>query len=295
MQLYQAIQEFLLASGADGLKEKTLIWYKSLLTTFYHRIGERTLESITANDVRLHIVHLREKYSDHSVHGHVRALHRFWRWCANEYEIANPMRNIRYPKQPKPQLPKAASIDDVIKLLASCDDSRLGIRDKAMIAFLVDTGCRAAGVCGLTMAALQMEQGRAIVIEKGDKQRVVMFTETTAHLLRKWLAIRNAEAATVFYGKGSEPLHPNGLYQRMMTLKARAGITGRVNPHSFRHGFAIAYITSGGDLITLSKILGHESVDVTAAFYGIFTPNQLGDFHDRFTPMLEINRKSKWY
>lgn len=288
MQLNQAIGEFLLASGADGLKEKTLTWYRSLLTTFANRMGERTLESVTTNELRLYVIHVREKYSDHSAHGHIRALHRFWRWCSTEYETINPMRNIRYPKQPKPELPKAATIEDIIRVLAACDDSRLGKRDKAMIAFLTDTGCRAAGLCGLTMDTLNLEKGRAIVIEKGDKRRAVMFTETTTYLLKAWEIVRNPNAVTFFHGKEGKPLLPNGLYQRMMTLKEKAGIQGRVNPHAFRHGFARAYLTDGGDLATLSRILGHESVTVTAAFYGIFVQDELQGFHHDHSPMRKI-------
>lgn len=76
-------------------------------------------------------------------------------------------------------------------------------------------------------------------------------------------------------------------------LKKRAGIKGRVNPHSFRHGFAVEYIKAGGDVATLAKLLGHRNINTTAAFYALFTQNELSEMHNKFSPLREIgdNRK----
>ena len=71
-------------------------------------------------------------------------------------------------------------------------------------------------------------------------------------------------------------------------LKVKAGVTGRVNPHSFRHGFAREYLRSGGNLSTLSKLMGHEDVTVTASFYGVFAEDELGAEHRAHSSLLKI-------
>lgn len=68
-------------------------------------------------------------------------------------------------------------------------------------------------------------------------------------------------------------------------IKQKAGIRGRVNPHSFRHGFAREYIRAGGDIVTLARLLGHENITTTAAFYAVFSDDELQEFHGRYSPM----------
>jgi integrase/recombinase XerD len=63
----------------------------------------------------------------------------------------------------------------------------------------------------------------------------------------------------------------------------RAGVSGRANPHSFRHRFAIDYLMTGGDLASLADLVGHESVETTKAFYAIFERGDLKHKHDQFS------------
>lgn len=293
MLLNDAIQEFLLACSADGLREKTLIWYTSLLGRFAEKLNRESLQEVTTSEIRQYLVQLRQaKYSEDTVHGHTRALHRFWRWCAVEYDIPNPMRNIRYPKQPKPKGIKAIDIADVIKLLEACEDDPFGKRDKAIIAFLFDTGVRAEGICGLTMPLLNMEAKEAYVIEKGDKGRMVSFTDVTAELISRWLEVRQ-DSEFVFHNRFGEKLTTNGLLQMTNRLKRKARVTGRANPHAFRHGFAVEYMMNGGDIYILSRILGHESIELTAKVYGRLKSSYIQELHREHSPMLKIKMSSK--
>jgi integrase/recombinase XerD len=66
-------------------------------------------------------------------------------------------------------------------------------------------------------------------------------------------------------------------------LKQRAGLAGRANPHSFRHGFAKEYLMEGGDLASLADLMGHESVETTKSFYAVFEQDDLRRKHDQFS------------
>lgn len=46
------------------------------------------------------------------------------------------------------------------------------------------------------------------------------------------------------------------------------------NPHKFRHSFAVNWLKSGGDIVTLSKILGHSDVKVTMIYLNIVPIDQ---------------------
>lgn len=289
MHIRDGVDAFLLAGGADGLKKTTLRWYGSLLKTFLNHVGERPVESFTVNDLRAYMVHLRQQqYSDDSLHDHGRALKRFWNWYSNEYQVENPMRNIKYPKQPKPKVPKAVTSSDVIKLLGACGNSPLGKRDKALVSFLMDSGARADETVSIRNDEIDLERGRAYVVGKGSKRRVVFFTDITALLIREWTQERNLESDYLFHADNGEPLKPNGLGQMLRRLKRKARVTGRVNPHAFRHGFAREFILNGGSLATLSRILGHESQELTTAYYAIFEADELASAHRAYSPVRKL-------
>jgi integrase/recombinase XerD len=57
-------------------------------------------------------------------------------------------------------------------------------------------------------------------------------------------------------------------------LAAKAEITKRVHPHGFRHTFAVELEAAGTPVTTISKLLGHSSVAVTARYLDHLTNGQ---------------------
>ncbi|MBN1812073.1 MAG: site-specific integrase [Anaerolineae bacterium] len=55
-------------------------------------------------------------------------------------------------------------------------------------------------------------------------------------------------------------------------------MTGRVNPHSFRHAFGRDYILNGGDLATGAELMGN-SVGVMTKHYARFRVKELQEKH----------------
>jgi integrase/recombinase XerD len=77
----------------------------------------------------------------------------------------------------------------------------------------------------------------------------------------------------------------SGAYRVVKTALARAGINARKRgPHMLRHTFGRQYIMAGGDLVSLSRILGHTNIKTTE----IYADLDLRDItiqHRRFTPL----------
>ena len=293
MRIQRAVEEFLLACDANGRSEKTIVWYRSLLGRLALSFQTQEADAITTSELRQYIRSLRHgHYSDDTINAHIRAAHKLFKFLAEEFGHSNPMDGIEYPKMPRRKIPKACSIADVIKLMDACPDTPKGKRDKAIIAFLLDTGARAGGVCSLTVDGLDLERGRAIVVEKGDELLTHFFTEETKELIQAWLMVRRPVSPYVFYSMHTgQKLNSNALTILMGSLKEKAGVTGRVNPHSFRHGFAREYILAGGDMGTLSRILGHKDITTTQNSYAIFLTDELARAHDKFSPMKLIKKQ----
>lgn len=286
--LSEALKEFLLTCEADGLSPKTLIWYRSLLMRMVKVIGEDYPDT---HALREYMVSIRAKYTKaHTVADHGRALHRFFAWTAEEYGVSNPMGGIKRPKTP-PSEARAIAPANFMLMFNNAGEGDIGIRNRALMAFMADTGVRLGGVVNLRVEALETTLRRAWVVEKGTKQRVVVFTFYTAKLLERWLAIRPTESNSVFTAMDSlEGLTESGIQQIFRRLKKRLEIKGPTNPHSFRHSFAKGYLANGGELATLARLMGHNDIQTTMDHYAVFSQDELANLHEKYSPLKRVMR-----
>lgn len=296
-----AVQEFLTARNADGLKPASLQWYAARLESVAAHFQGQRLDLVGVTDLRRYVNSLYARptrYQDapqrkaipgglsrHTIHGHLRALRTFFKWCSDEYHLAaNPMKRIRLPRLDNVE-PKAASLDDLERLLNAATE----YRDRAILLFLADTGCRAGGLLSLQMDDLDLAKGRALLHEKGGKYRTVCFTDITATAISLWLARRPTSATVVFCalssGRPGSPLTLGGLHSMIRRLKKRAGVTGRVNPHAFRHMFGSLW---QGDAKTLSILMGHSDVATTLRYYVRPDMDEIAAKHGQFSPVRSL-------
>lgn len=304
MIVKQAILYYLQSCEANGLRPASLRWYSSLLGAFCDDFQNHDITHVSAQDLRGYIIGLRARVSryvdapqkpeqggglsDASISGHIRALHTFWKWVSVEYDLPNPMRNIKRPRFQKP-LPKAIDASDFIRIFEATSLDDMGKRDRAILAFLADTGCRVGGLVSLTKTNLFLDAHRAVVIEKGGNPRTVVYTAYTARLLTVWLQAHEFVTDSVFPSMTTgQPLTTWGVSQVLERLKDKSGVRGRVNPHSFRHNFAREYLRNGGDVATLSRLLGHSTITTTAAYYAVFSTDELAEFHEKYSPLKHL-------
>lgn len=287
----EAVEQLLIALLADGVKEATAKWYRVRLRRFVNAFGDRDVRSISLDDVRGYIVSVRqEDISPHTFFSFVRVVRRLFKWLYEERKINDDFfKRIKLPKIP-PAVPKGVGQEDVIKLLQNCEGSPGGERDRAIILFLSDTGCRVGGLCSLKIEDLDLVIMRGQILEKGDRSRIAMFGKRTSRALEEWLRVQPyTENEYVFTSLTADrPANPNLVIQMLRRRKKRAGVTGRVNPHAFRHAFAREYILNGGDLASVSELMGHSQLAVTKQFYAIFNVEELRGKHTAFSPVSHL-------
>ena len=170
----------------------------------------------------------------------------------------------------------AEDLERIQQLIAR--DEHYAVRRLAFILFLADSGARFSGVLGLTHNRLDLESRQAIVIEKG-KIRPVFFCPATKEALEAWLAISEGQYQTVF------GFTAQGMRRLIDRLAEQAGVDAIHNPHSFRHAFAKITLWRGADLATVSQLMGHSTVKITADYYARFSTRELARAHDRFSPV----------
>jgi site-specific recombinase XerD len=293
MKLSEAIEQLAIATRAEGRSPRTIKAYREKLGHLVRFLGDPAIEAVTVDDLRRFLAAQRDKgLSEFTIKSRVRALKRLWNFAEEEGIITeNPARRIPTPR-PKRETPKGISWEDFTALLRTTEAGDvIDLRDRAIILFLGDTGCRSGGLCGLELDALELDRLRAVVTEKRGKPRFVFFQESAAQALAAWLRVRPQDKGPwVFVGltPKSKQMSAHTVGKMLKRRGDQAGCSGPVNAHSFRHGFARSYLTAGGDLGTLSNILGHSSVAVTVEYYAIFNADELQRQHAKFSPLAKL-------
>ena len=200
-------------------------------------------------------------------------------------------RRARRPGQRLPQFPRAdieGILDASADLTATAPDeiARLrDLRDRALLFTLADTGLRVHEAVGLRRGDLDWNEGRAVLIGKGDREAVVRFSNRALRYLRAYL-----EARAPRDGSSGKPLSSLPLFARhdpaagkrllpISTTTARAIVHQRarqalgdrqeaaITPHSFRHYFVTTVLRgSGGNLKLAQELARHRSIAVTQRY-----------------------------
>ncbi len=164
---------------------------------------------------------------------------------------------------------RAVAAGELVGLLDTCDQTRLGIRDAAIIAMLYAGGLRRAELVELDLADYIMEESRLRVRGKRNKQRLVPVVGGAAAALADWLVIRGFQPGALFRGIGNRNqggrLTTQAIYTMLQRRAQEAGIDS-LSPHDFRRTFVGDLLDRGADIATVQKLAGHASVVTTARY-----------------------------
>lgn len=163
-----------------------------------------------------------------------------------------------------------------------------GVRNLAFVELLASTAARISGVAGLTLDRLDLVDGSAVVKEKGrggeGTSRIVFLDDDAVSALRSWLKLRPpSQNREIFLNGDHQSLGIGGYHRILNGLADMAGVDGRYNPHSWRHAWAMQALRKGADLKTISDMLGHSNIKVTADFYLKWHRPELQERHKRFS------------
>lgn len=138
---------------------------------------------------------------------------------------------------------------------------------------MLDTGCRIDEVLGARVRDFDFDNLLLTVIGKGNKQRIVPFSFE----LRKRV-VRFGQLKTKL-GMDDEFMfaaRDGGRWQQRNALRSHYLLLGRLGLpksgfHRLRHTFATEYLKHGGDVVRLSKVLGHADVSTTMKYLHLVT------------------------
>lgn len=146
-----------------------------------------------------------------------------------------------------------------------------GIRNKAILSLMVNTGLRVSEVSNLKANDINLKEGKLRVIEgKGSKDRdLIIGNKQALELLREYNRIRpksNYFFTSLEAGNEGKQVSVRYLQTMIKRYSQRAGIEKNVSPHTLRHTFATEFYRETKDIETLRKILGHSDISTTQIY-----------------------------
>jgi len=144
--------------------------------------------------------------------------------------------------------------------------------------FLYHTGLRKGELINLTWADVNLNERQPTIIIQGKdgwtpktkKQRAIPLNAIAVNLIRK--QTHSSTDKYVFKAKNGGMIHRDKIYRGLQVALKKLGLDGTV--HTFRHTFASHLVMKGIGLETVSKLLGHSTIEMTMK-YAHLAPDHL--------------------
>lgn len=255
------LMAFLDAKKIECRSEKTIKHYNYILSKMLNELNV-SITSITVFHLRNYLMKKKNNgIADKTLEGIRSVMCSFFGWLQKEGLLKeNPCANLSPIKCAKKERLPYSDIE-IEKLKEVCWTNR----DRAIISFLLSTGCRISEVCGLNKDNINFQTNECIVFGKGNKERIVFTDDVTSMLLKRYIEERTDDSDALFVGKGSNRMTTQGIRARLCTLAKIAGVTN-VHPHRFRRTLATNLIKHGMPIQNVAILLGHDKLDTTMKY-----------------------------
>ena len=285
MKLCELVDEFLIyISGVRDLSENTVLGYKNDLDHLMQFLTPGLdISSITKENLKLCIGQLAKNHSSNaSINRFIAAVRSLFAYAQKFGHLdKNPALELKTVKLAK-KVPRFMTKAEVDTLCNEPETNELlwATRDHALFEMLYSSGCRVSEITMLGLSDFLNGYDRAVVTGKGDKQRIVYFSDEAKTALKAYLVDRkkvmeeNGTTGTtdrIFINQKGQPLSVRGIRYIISRYSGAEGTNHHINPHAFRHTFATTMIGNGADVRLVQEMLGHSSISTTQRYTHVTT------------------------
>jgi len=296
----RAVNEFLDASAARGLSQRTLRTYAYALMSVWHWLAAsgQVIDQLTEAHLVQYVAFMRQRAGSNAQPAPksinlrlsvLRALFRFLMGCdlpqarrvprspptpvnkapSSEFAFSRRMRrrarafHVRVPRK----LIVPLTRDEVQRFFL---DLRTW-RDMAIVSLMLFCGLRSREVIGLKEEDLDFEHEQIRILGKGEKDRVLPLPGEARNAITSYIKIERPSTlhSCIFVSlKGAargRPMTPSGL-RSLFRHHRMASKTYRANAHRFRHTFASDMVRGGISLPVLMRLMGHSQIQMTLRY-----------------------------
>lgn len=213
---------------------------------------------------------IQEQYAPASVNSMLSSINSFFEFC-NRCDLK--VKTLRIQRQIFMSKDKELTKGEYNRLLAAAKKSG-NERLYLVMQTICSTGIRVSELRYITVDAINSEIAK---IQCKGKMRNVFIPKQLCVILKKYAKRQGIKNGAVFVTNRGKPLNRSNIWADMKKLCEAAGVEReKVFPHNLRHLFARTYYSLQKDIVRLSDILGHSSIETTR-IYTIET----GEIHQR--------------
>ena len=235
-------------------------------------------KEIEYSDIRFFLMYLKDTKKDNnaSIDRKLSALRGFYKYMANEGIVkSNVFSLVSGPKKSK-KLPRYFEYNELEEMFAVPDSSPLGQRDLLLLEMLYATGCRVGELVSMKVKDIDFGRRAILILGKGNKERYVTYGEYCEDALKKYLqdgylSLNKKNSEYLSLNNNGGELSERGVRFILDKIIQQTGIHKNISPHMIRHSFATHLLNEGCDLLTVQKLLGHESIKATQIYTHVTT------------------------
>lgn len=250
---------------------------------------QATWDKVEVVEVRSYLAEMNKLgYARTTIARRMSALRSFFKYLLREGRLeSNPLALIKSPKLDK-TLPTFLDEVEITELLQLPDKEPLGVRDRAVLELLYATGCRVAELVGLTINRLDLGNHFALLLGKGNKERIVPLGKPCVEALKSYYAVRNILMAKhgqqhnqVFVNSRGGALTDRSVRRILDKYISELALQKNVTPHTIRHTFATHLLEHGADLRAVQELLGHANLSTTQIYTHVTTERIAKVYHEK--------------
>ena len=259
----------------------TIESYKDDILEYFDFLSREVLnfKEVEYSDIRFFLMYLKDEKKDDnsSINRKLSSLRGFYKYLANEKIVkTNIFSLVNGPKKSK-KLPRYFEYNELEELFEVPDKTTpIGQRDLLLLEMLYATGVRVGELISIKVKDIDLGRRNIIILGKGNKERFVTYGEYCEEALKNYLKdgylkLNVNQSESLFLNQKGGDLTERGVRYILDQLIQKTSIHKKISPHMIRHSFATHLLNQGCDLLTVQKLLGHESIKATQIYTHVTT------------------------
>lgn len=271
-----------------GLSADTLVCYRQSLEIFFKFMVSNSVEGVEGVSPSLVVSFMQSEYkrgkSPSTINQRLVGLSQYFdyliRFVPQCSSMVNPVVSVKRMKTPS-RLPSCIS-EKVLRafLEGFPNDTFKRARSKTMIMIMWQCGLRRSEVMNLRVDMIDFESRTMRVIGKGDKERCVPFFEDMENEIYNLLRLRKVQGFSkspfLFVDIYGNQMKRDDIYYLIHSHLLSIVPENLAHPHALRHSFATTLLHHGVDIVSISRLMGHCSVQTTMRYLSL-SQSQLND------------------
>ncbi len=255
--------------------------YKRDIIQFFDYLNREGLFflDIEYNDTRLYLMYLKDEISESnsSIDRKLSALRSFYKYLFNNKLVDSNVFNLLNGLKKQKKLPRYFEYNELEELFNVPNiNTSIGQRDSLILEMLYATGVRVGELVSIKVSDINLNDRSIKILGKGNKERYVSFGDYCDEILNKYLddgylLLNKKDSKYLFLNKNGGELTERGVRYILDGIINKTTISKKISPHMIRHSFATHLLNEGCDLLSVQKLLGHDSISATQVYTHVST------------------------